>query len=550
MYRLIIVDDEEEVRKAIIEKIEWNKYGFEIVGEADNGIEAMDAVEKVLPDVILTDIKMPYMDGLTLAENLKDKFPTIKIIFLTGINEFECAQRAVKLNVIDYILKPFSSAEMMEMLQRIRHILDSEIARKKDYDMLRQHYRKSLPLFRDKFLNSLITNKYNYNDVSRKAKSFGFEFDKCGFVVSVLRIDSDFGYKNSLGKQNLPAEGPESVTIGDRELLEFAALNISEEITEKYKAGVVFTHDQYIVFLLASKDSNKDDLINKSISILEEIRICMEKYLEINVTIGIGRFCPDISYLSSSYEDAVTALDYSLILKKNHVIYIEDLEPENYKKLIFDELKERSLASCIKVGTPEEISAVINDLFTEIIEAKISFKEYQIYLIEMLTSVLKVARDLNVDTYSLFGETYSLISEICKLKELDDVREWMTGICVKVRNCISINRQDTSNQIVKKAVEYVNNNYHDSSIVIEKVCKYLHISSSYFSTLFKKEMDTTFNNYLTHVRMEASKELLRTTNMKTYEIAQKVGFSEPNYFSYCFKKNFGISPSEYRKQAE
>lgn len=185
MYRLIIVDDEEEVRKAIIEKIEWNKYGFEIVGEADNGIEAMDAVEKVLPDVILTDIKMPYMDGLTLAENLKDKFPTIKIIFLTGINEFECAQRAVKLNVIDYILKPFSSAEMMEMLQRIRHILDSEIARKKDYDMLRQHYRKSLPLFRDKFLNSLITNKYNYNDVSRKAKSFGFEFDKCGFVVSV-----------------------------------------------------------------------------------------------------------------------------------------------------------------------------------------------------------------------------------------------------------------------------------------------------------------------------------------------------------------------------
>ncbi|HHW46833.1 MAG TPA: response regulator [Clostridiales bacterium] len=549
MYRLIVVDDEEEVRKGIIEKIEWNKYGFEIVGEADNGIEAMEAVEKVLPDVVLTDIRMPYMDGLALAEKLKARYPTIKIIFLTGINEFECAQMAVKLNVIDYILKPVSSVELTEMLHKIKQILDSEIARKKDYEMLREHYRRSLPLLRDKFLNLLITNRYNSSDVSRKAKSFGFEIDSNGFIVSVLRIDSDKVFKNNLREeQKVVSEEPESGVIDDRELLEFAVLNISEEITGKYKAGVVFTHNEYIVFIFTLKDSNKEDFINKSFSILEEIRISIEKYLETPVTIGIGRFCLDISFLPYSYEDAVTALDYSMVLKKNHVIYIEDLEPDNCKKLNFDELKERSLTSCIKVGTPGEISAVIDGLFKEIIQAQISFKDYQIYLLEMLTVVLKVAKDLNVDMFNLFGETNNLISEIYKLKELDDAREWLTNICIKIRNCISINRQDTSKQIVKKAVEYVNSNFHDSEIVIEKVCKHLHISSSYFSTLFKKEMNMTFNNYLTKVRMEAAKELLRTTNMKTYEIAQRVGFSEPNYFSYCFKKKFGISPSEFRNK--
>jgi len=548
MYKLIIVDDEEEVRKGIIEKIEWDKYGFVVVGEAENGIEAMEAVEKVLPDVVLTDIKMPYMDGLTLAGKLKEKFPTIKIIFLTGIHEFECAQKAVKLNVIDYILKPFSSAEMTELLQKIKNILDHEIARKKDYDMLRQHYRKSLPLFRDKFLNSLITNRYNSRDVLRKAQSLGIDIEKSGFIVSVLRIDSEESFRNNLWVQNYPTYESAAGTADERELLEFAIFNISEEITEKYKAGTVFTHDEYIVFIFTSNDGNKEDLINKSFSILEEIRISIEKYLDTTVTIGVGRFCPDISHLSHSYEDAVTALDYSMILKKNQIIYIEDLEPENSKKLVFDELKERSLTSCLKVGTPEEIAAVINNLFNEIIEAQISFKDYQIYLLQMITVILKVARDLNVDMFKLFGETYNLISQIYKLKELDDAREWMTDICIKVRNCISINRQNTSGEIVRKAVEYVHNNYHDSEIVIEKVCKYLHISSSYFSTLFKKEMNMTFNNYLTNVRLEASKELLRTTDMKFYEIAQRVGFSEPNYFSYCFKKKFGLSPSEYRNK--
>lgn len=549
MYRLIVVDDEEEVRKGIIEKIEWNKYGFEIVGEAENGIEAIDVVEKTLPDVVLTDIKMPYMDGLTLVEKLRDRFPTTKIIFLTGIDEFEFAQKAIKLNVIEYVLKPVSSLEMMEILQKVRNVLDLEIAQKKDLDMLRQHYRKSLPLFRDKFLNSLITNRYDHKDIARKAKSFGLDIDKSGFAVSVLRIDSDIGTNSRWGEHDLPTDDSESGTIDDRELLEFAALNISEEITDKYKAGITFIHNGYIVFIFTFQGNGHEDFVNKSISILEEIRISIEKYLEANVTIGIGRFCPDITNLSYSYEDAITALDYSLILNKNRVIYIKDLEPENCKNLIFTEIKERSLISCIKVGTSEEISVIIDNLFKEITEANISFKEYQIYLIEILTVVLKVAKDLNVDLDNLFGQTYNLITEIYKLKELNDVREWLTCICIKIRNYISKDRQDTSSQIVKKAVEYVHNNYHDSDIVIDKVCKYLHISSSYFSTLFKKEMDMTFNNYLTHVRMEASKELLRTTNMKTFEIAQKVGFSEPNYFSYCFKKNFDISPSEYRKQA-
>lgn len=136
--------------------------------------------------------------------------------------------------------------------------------------------------------------------------------------------------------------------------------------------------------------------------------------------------------------------------------------------------------------------------------------------------------------------------EIYKFKDLKDIRDWLIRVCTRIKTYVSRDRQDACKQIVNKAVEYIKNHYHDSEITIDKVCSYLHISPTYFSTIFKKEIKLTFVNYLAQIRMEAAKELLRTTDYKAFEIAGVVGYSEPNYFSYCFKKNFNISPCKYR----
>lgn len=394
MYKLILVDDEEEVRKGIVRKIEWGKYGFEIAGEAENGKEALDIAEKVNPDVVITDIKMPFMDGMRLSEELKEKFPTAKVVILTGFDEFEFARKAIKLNVIEYILKPISSQELIEVLKRIKSKLDEEIEQKEDIQKLKDYYSKSLPILREKFLTTLITNRLNKEEIVEKSTNYGIYLKGNSFLVSVISIDF-----NTIEKTDEYIENSKDEKFNvseDKELVKFAVLNISEEILGKHNGGIVFIHNDYLVVIASSVDEKCGKLVNKCMSMLEEIRLCMEKYLHFTVTIGIGSVCNSVTELSNSYNNAISALDYRMLLGNNRVIYIADVEPNRMERVIFDELKEHSLASTIKIGTVTEIVEIIDNLFKEIIDSKASFKEYQVYLLEMLTTILKAAKDINV----------------------------------------------------------------------------------------------------------------------------------------------------------
>lgn len=540
MYKLILVDDEEEVRKGVLEKIQWNKYGFEVVGEAENGIEALEKAEKTLPDIVITDIKMPFMDGLALSERLKEKLPTTRIIILTGFDEFEYAKMAVKLDVVEYALKPISAEDLTEVLIRIKEKLDCEMAQKKDVEMLKENYIKSLPVLREKFLGSLITNRINRAEIMERASNYGLNLNYNGFIVAVINIDYKAEVENFSEAETIsPSE--------NRELIKLAIFNLTEEIINKYEMGIVFLHNDNILIIFTSMENEKDKSIQRALSVLEELNQSIKKYYKKSVILGVGEYCEDIGNISYSYESAVTALDYRIILN-NNIIYIEDMEPKAGQDIVFDELRSRSLISCIKVGTSEEIKETIEELFKEIIDGKVSFKDYQIYLLDILTTILKTARDLHIDMDKVFGLNYNLFVEMYKLKEISQVKEWLISICIKIKGQVSKDRQDTCRLIVKKATEYVEKFYDDSELTIDKMCKHLHISPTYFSSIFKRETKFTFINYLTHIRMEAAKELLRTTDCKSFEIAKRVGYSEPNYFSYCFKKNFNISPSEYRKE--
>lgn len=546
MYKLLIVDDEEEVRKAVIEKIDWGLYGYQIVGEAENGREALEIIDKVVPDVVITDIKMPFMDGLQLSEILKYKYPVTKIIILTGFDEFEYAQKAIKTNVAEYILKPVSSNDIIEVLIRLKSIIDGEIAKKEDLKTLRENYNKMLPLLREKFLTSLLTSRLSKAEIIEKSCFYGVDICSKGFVVALLTIDYDtIAEKDEMGcteQQKLSSfHIPE-----DRELLKFAALNITEEIVKKYELGITFLHNDLIAIIFKLPEEGWGNGLERPLSVLEEIRFYITKYFKFAVTVGLGTCCDDASHIADSYENAMIALDYSLILGKNRTIYIGDIEPGSKDKIVFNDLKEHALASCIKVGTSYEIKKVIDGLFKEFIEAKASFKDCQICLLQVLTTILKVAGDLNIDMENVLGKNYNLFVEIYKFTDLRDVMHWLLTICTKIMGYISKERQDTCKALVNNAKEYLQEHYHDSEMTLEKVSNYLHISPTYFSAIFKKETRLTFINYLTLLRMDAAKMLLRTTSMKTFEIAESVGYSEPNYFSYCFKKNFNISPSEYR----
>ena len=530
MYRLILVDDEEEVRKGVLKKIDWAKYGYEVVGEAENGRQAIEIAEKVLPDVVITDIKMPFMDGMELSKQLNDRFPTTKVIILTGFDEFEYAQKAIKCNVIEYVLKPISSKELIEVLVRTKDKLDKEIEDKKNFESLRENYLQSLPLLKEKFLTSLITSTMKKKEIEERSKNNNIDLNGDYFVVSTVSVDyfsADIGFS-------------------EKELYSFAVMNMINEIMSKYNSSMVFLYIDRVVIISVFKSISLDSATKMTLRALEEIRQNIGKFIKLDVTIGAGTFISDITLIKNSFENSLSALDYRMILGNNKIIWIEDVEPKSIDKITFDEIKEHQLSSCLKVGNENDVHETIDTLFSSLAKSKTSIKEYQIYLMEIVTTILKVAKTSNINIADIFGENYNLFIELYKLSDLNEVKSWLQHICVKIMESISQERQDTCKVIVSSAKEYINKHYSLSDLGINDVCTYLHISPTYFSALFKKETKTTFINYLTQVRMEAAKDLLKSTSLKSFEIAEKVGYSEPNYFSYSFKKNFGISPSEFR----
>ncbi|WP_397333997.1 response regulator [Paenibacillus sp. YN15] len=542
LYTVLVAEDEFEVREAIVAGTDWPGLGFRVMDSAENGQEAWDLFAKEAPDLLLTDIRMPFMDGLQLAEQVKRHYPGTRIIILSGYDEFEYAQRALQLSVDEYVLKPFSSEDLAAVLAKMRGVLDAEAAEKRDVAQLREHYRRSLPVLRENFLATLMMRPLKRRELEEKSALYDLRLAGESFQAAVISIDAagQAAAGGTPGKENTPSISE------DQELLLFASLNIAEEIAAARNQGRVFLHQGQVVLLTISMDRDPQAVTAATMAAAEEIRQAIERYLKLTVTIGIGVVIHEPAGLSYSYKDAVLALDYRVILGGNRVISIADVEQRHVEKMRFDELKEQSLVRCLKTGTADELKDIIESLFQGLAEAPVSVKEYQLYLMEIVTAVLRAAKDADADLDDLFGDNMASLAELYRFRTLAEAKAWLVGICARMMGSIAVVRQSALHNLVEEAIAYTRANYGDSELSINKVCSQLHISAGYFSSIFKKETKTTFVAYLLHIRMEAAKELLRTTDLRAMEIAEKVGYAEPNYFSFSFKKHVGMSPKEYR----
>lgn len=546
MYKLILAEDEEDVREGIIAQIDWEKYGFEVVEQAENGREAADAIDRLLPDVVVTDIQMPFMNGLQLAEWIRSRHPNTKIIILTGYDEFEYAQKAIKLQIDEYILKPFSSQELIDVLMKVRAAIETEIAEKENVFVLSEHYRKSLPVLREQFLSSLVSRRLRSAEIAEKSAEYGINLSGELFQSSVISID----YIRPDRSSGVPAAGPVSLRdTGDRNLQLFAVLNIAEEICQKHSFGKVFIHRDDVVLLSVSQGTDESDITGRTFAILEEIRQNVQRFLKLTVTAGAGTVCRMPSLLFNSFGDALQALDYRLILGNNRVIWIEDVESRSSQMLAYDELTQQSLIRTIKLGTVQELREVVDELFGGLDTAQVSTQDYQIFLLEIITSILRVAKEAGSETNDFIGSGISSLTELNKFNNMGEAKQWIITVCSRLMDTIASERQSSYKQLIDQAKDYIRAHYEESDISIGRVCQHLHISTGYFSSIFKKEMKMTFVSYLLQIRLEAAKEMLRSTELKAFEIAERIGFADPNYFSFCFRKKYGQSPKEYKNSS-
>ncbi len=591
-YSVMIVDDEEEVREAITRRMDWESLGFQVVETAENGEDALEKVEKLCPDVVLTDIQMPFMDGITFCKKLKERIYGTKIVIFSGYDEFEYAKEAIKLEAEEYILKPVDTLELQEVFRRIKKRLDEELDQKRNMERLEAYYQKSLPLLQQKFIISLLEGYVLKSEIDVFAGQYQLNLEAPYYVAGVLRTEAGAGDLGESGSEDTRKEGfgsedTRNVDFESEDTIkkdfesedtikkDFESEDTSgEESRKKDIRKVVMENNLVLVSLQQIVEENLEKEFRiRSVNNLDKIgviamldnkaqltafvqamdKICKmsSKILGVNISAGIGNACTELIDLSHSLEEAETALDYRILVGPNQAVFIQDIEPKSEERFAINEKEIMAVIRDIKFGTPEDIEQTIRGQIVKLEQANISMVALQTYFMEMAVEITRLSRVYELDAEQLDGMELYFQGSVKDFESLQAMGERFISICLNLRGQIRRERTDATKLLIDKAKQYIEEKYGDPEISVEKLCNFLNLSPTYFSTLFKKETNMSFVNYLTQVRLESAIRLLNTTEEKAYIISEMVGYMDPNYFSYVFKKKYGISPSKYRvNQAE
>ncbi len=531
-YKIMLVDDEEEVRTSIIRKIDWQDAGFEVIGDAENGKEALEKIEQNEPDVVLTDIRMPYMDGLEMAEMIRQRYPSMKLVIFSGFDEFEYAKKAIKLNVIEYILKPVNVEELTAILKKIKKSLDEEIAQKRNVNLLRESYIKSLPTIREHFLNDLLHGGMDKAQIDEKLKEYAIDIaDASKWVMAAIHLELD-------DKTNKVVPLHEQ-----RELIPISVRNIIQEKLDGQYRFIIF-HSSFETILLAAID--KENTQTGLVALLGDACKEIKKILEVSVTIGVGESCNSLNDLGRPFRTALNALGYRAIAGAGGVICIGDMEPSVHEKLQFDTRMESELIAAIKFGPEERIHTVLDGIVGHMEEAKVHYRQYQAYILAIINVLTRLSLQYDLKISEMFDVENDYFEILGRVQKMKNVRPYLTRVALNMNSAMEEARSNTTKNVISEAKRYIQDNFQDPDLSVEKICRHLHMSPAYFSTMFKKETGQAYISYLTDVRLGRAVELLMATDDKTYIIAEKVGYPEQNYFSYVFKKKYGVSPTRYR----
>lgn len=543
MVKVYLVEDEIIIRQSIKNSIDWEKEGYEFVGDASDGELALPVILKEKPDILITDIRMPFMDGLELSRMVKAELPDIKIVILSGYDDFEYAKQAIKIGVAEYLLKPVSSAVLLEHLSEIAEKVRNEredLALKKVYY---QEMQENEELIKMKFLGELISGKLSLADAMEKGKRFHMNLSGPFYRIILFKFIQE-----------------DRVKAGQSEDLARAYAAVGNYVDGlkdafRFQRGV-----EGWAFLLTSVEEDMEAQTERFIEGLKEVIAPFEALTWFG---GIGSEAARLRELRYSFREADKAFAGRFVQEPNQIISVEQL---NYEQLdnefdanIFGEINQfdQIITRFLSSGSLEEVESFVGALFTEISEdhfRSLMIRQYIIMNIyaTVLTFCKKLRKDTGVDGEAA-GQMESLREneEILKravstAESVDDIKAYIGTLldhAIELRNTVSGRRYSDIIQTAKKRIEQ---DYMSEDISLNSVAAEVCMSPSYFSSVFSKEMGKTFIEYLTEVRMEKAKQYLACSSMKTSEISYEVGYKDPHYFSYIFKKTQGCTPKEYR----
>lgn len=534
MYKVLIVDDERPIIQGMKLIIDWEAYGFNIVGEAYNGLSGVEEAQKLQPDVVITDIRMPLMNGHEMIDRIKIFLPECRFIILSGYHEFEYAKKALESNVSSYLLKPLQPDELTVRLKKIKTALDMAISRKREYQELRAKLQASMPVVRNSFLNELSESNLLRNDeVMRKWNFLNTGYSLNSFCHMVLEID-DLSFKYG--------ENPE-----DQVLTSFAVNNILNELVEDAQAGILFTLSEGRLSVLCCRKG--DARIDKSFvtALATKVHDTVKSLLGETVTIGISRIHTDITDLPLSFHQAKKALKYRLLFGEDSIIHIDEVISLGAVVVPPMEL-ERKLVDSIELGRAEEAQAILDELFRGF-TAERGYQPEMIFSIcleiAVLVSRCTVLSGVELGPSATIGSNVSV--DLAEIKTIERLKEYMDRMVTNACDTIRSSRAIKAKGIIWDIKDFVEKHY-DEELTLDLLAGKFFINACYLSQLFKKEFNCGFLDFLTRFRVEKAQRLLLQPELKVYEVGSMVGYSNQRYFSKVFEKLTGYTPNEYRKK--
>ncbi len=537
MVKVFLVEDEIILREGIKNNIHWEEEGFAIVGDESDGELAYPLIVREQPDILITDIKMPFMDGLELSKLLKKEMPQLKIIIISGYSDFGYAQQAIDIGITEYLLKPVTSNKLLAAVKNAAAVIEKE---RKDKQILEQYqhlvYQNQGEKRKD-FFNALVSGKMSLSQIIEQEEELGINMVASVFCVLLFqfKVQEDmYEYSNEIVQCE-------------------AAM---QEALRNYPDIKVFERgmDGWAFILLGENEDQIEALTRELCNLLIRISEGKVQYFG-----GIGRVVHRVRDLQQSYLDANRAFSLRYFEREDQFLSHRDARNIkdqvgkwiNVSELNLEKLDRILLEEFLKRGTLQDVDEFVDRYFEGFDASAMSSTLFRQYIVmDGYSAIMRFLKNLKYSKEKIENSLKSMNDINEQLTSLEDCRRFYKTILKEAIDLRNRSSQKRYSGLIEKAKEYIHLKYAMSDLTLDKVASKVNISPNYFSSLFNQETGRTFIEYLTDIRMDKAKEYLRCSSKKITEIGFLVGYLDSHYFSYIFKKTQNCTPSEYRMQGK